>query len=509
MKEITKLLREALPEALGALIASAVLAVIGGVAYLGTGVWLVLLAAGGAIVVTLGCAYVAFSRSLEAEHEETRHKTDWKYPRWRPWAIAALALISTLAIGGTVYYFWHQSQLSDKVIILIADFDGPEQEYGLRKTIWEYLNSELQNRDDIKLERIPQSFEPSAEARAVGENRHGATIIIWGWYTVPGEAVLLSVHFEILHPPRSLPTFASSVAGYPRTLDAADLKGATLQIQLAKEMAYLASFTAGVARYVTRDYDGAVDGFSRALEQLPVNDSELPLGEDEVHKWRGVARVFKSDFDGALDDFDRMIQLKPNSAEGYSYRGSANLSKGDVNQAIRDFSHAIQLETNQLQLAKYYLDRGLAHLSEKDYEQAINDFGQSIDQEPNFEDAYAILGFAYFAVDDYERAIENFNKAFEVRLDHDNKTVLLEFEVPLDSVYYNRGLAYLNNHCYKKAIEDFDQAIRLDSKNADLYYSVGLAYFAQGNYDYAIRNYSRAIYYGPSNAKAYLNRGVT
>jgi tetratricopeptide (TPR) repeat protein len=60
----------------------------------------------------------------------------------------------------------------------------------------------------------------------------------------------------------------------------------------------------------------------------------------------------------------------------------------------------------------------------------------------------------------------------------------------------------------RQAISDFNEAIRLDPKNAAAYNNRGLAYQSVKNSPQAISDYSQAIQLNPNYAEAYCNRGA-
>ena len=61
---------------------------------------------------------------------------------------------------------------------------------------------------------------------------------------------------------------------------------------------------------------------------------------------------------------------------------------------------------------------------------------------------------------------------------------------------------------YSEAIEDFDEAIRLNPQLATAYYTRGLAYGYLGQYQWAIENLDDAIRLDPRLAYVYYARGV-
>jgi lipoprotein NlpI len=114
---------------------------------------------------------------------------------------------------------------------------------------------------------------------------------------------------------------------------------------------------------------------------------------------------------------------------------------------------------------------------------------------PNDAVAFYNRGNAYAAKAQYDRAIEDYDQA--IRLD------------PKDAdVFYNRGNTYLAKAQYDRAIDDYDQAIRLDPKLAPAFYNSGLAYQAKAQYNRAIENYDQAIRLDPKYTAAFNNRGL-
>ncbi len=73
--------------------------------------------------------------------------------------------------------------------------------------------------------------------------------------------------------------------------------------------------------------------------------------------------------------------------------------------------------------------------------------------------------------------------------------------------YNNRGNTYNNLGQPERAIQDFDEAIRLDPKLATAYKIRGDVYRNLGQPERAIQDYDEAIRLAPKLALTYLNRG--
>ena len=108
---------------------------------------------------------------------------------------------------------------------------------------------------------------------------------------------------------------------------------------------------------------------------------------------------------------------------------------------------------------------------------------------------YLRLGNAAYDSEDYRRAIQDYDEA--IRLDPQAALA-----------YHNRGLAYGTLGQYERAIEDYNEAIRLNPQNAMAYYNRGVAYHKLGQYERAIEDYDEVIRLDPEYSNAYNNRGL-
>jgi tetratricopeptide (TPR) repeat protein len=96
-----------------------------------------------------------------------------------------------------------------------------------------------------------------------------------------------------------------------------------------------AYYNRGNAYADKRDYDQAIQDFTKAIELNPRNGV--------VYYNRGVAYGEKGQDDQAIQDFTKAIELNPRFAEAYYSRGSAYGEKGQHDQAIRDLKKACEL----------------------------------------------------------------------------------------------------------------------------------------------------------------------
>jgi tetratricopeptide (TPR) repeat protein len=108
---------------------------------------------------------------------------------------------------------------------------------------------------------------------------------------------------------------------------------------------------------------------------------------------------------------------------------------------------------------------------------------------------YGSRGVGYYGKGDYDRAIQDTDQA--IRLNPNEP-----------SFYYTSGLAYKKKGDYDRAIQEFNEAIRLNPNFERAYYDRGNAYIDKEEYDRAIQEFNEAIRLNPNNANNYNNRGV-
>ena len=102
---------------------------------------------------------------------------------------------------------------------------------------------------------------------------------------------------------------------------------------------------------------------------------------------------------------------------------------------------------------------------------------------------------AYFRKGDNDRAIQDYDQS--IRLDPDSALA-----------HNNRGSAYQHKGDYERALTDYNAAVRLDSGFAVAFSNRGRVHHFLGNYAQAIGDYGQSIELDPDYALAYYNRAL-
>ena len=79
----------------------------------------------------------------------------------------------------------------------------------------------------------------------------------------------------------------------------------------------------------------------------------------------------------------------------------------------------------------------------------------------------------------------------------------------LAETYNNRGIAYVDQGEYQRAIQDYDEAVRLNPSYAHAYYNRGLAHLKRGNQDLAVRDYNQAVRLDPGYTDTPYGKALT
>jgi tetratricopeptide (TPR) repeat protein len=258
------------------------------------------------------------------------------------------------------------------VTILVADFDGVDpQKYRLTEHILQGLHVATSGDSYIRIQSLgsPITEQMGSEyARNIGI-RHGANIILWGYYGASPERADISVYVQVLRVPKCL-----SLRGNLERLNSpiGNFDKYLIQNQVSGEMTYLVLLTAGLARYESGDYEGAIDRLKKALPpDAPPNVPEQMINPEMIYLYLGLAYYHKAgrdDIDKAIAYYDQAISHSNNQdAEAFYNRGDAYARKGQYDLAKADYAVAVQLRPSYAEaISKYNVLGNLKRIPPKD-----------------------------------------------------------------------------------------------------------------------------------------------
>ncbi|HUS53375.1 MAG TPA: tetratricopeptide repeat protein [Thermohalobaculum sp.] len=111
----------------------------------------------------------------------------------------------------------------------------------------------------------------------------------------------------------------------------------------------------------------------------------------------------------------------------------------------------------------------------------------------NVAAAYRLRGLAFSDARDYRRAITDYDWALRIN--------------PSDSaVYFERATAYTRLQDYSQAIEDYDRSLHLEPGNPQAYFLRGVNNYQLGEHSQAIIDYGQALVLDPEYSPVYNER---
>jgi tetratricopeptide (TPR) repeat protein len=215
---------------------------------------------------------------------------------------------------------------------------------------------------------------------------------------------------------------------------------------------------------------------------------------------RGAAFAARRDFVPALADLTKACELTPDEPEYFYRRALLYRQTGAMPQALADLDHAIQVKEDFLPA---YLPRAEIHLSQKNLAAADADF-DSVDR---LAPKQAELRLELANIDERLEKLPAASKQYSLWIDSHPD------DVRLPSALGSRCLASaLQNQDLAQGLSDCNKALRRAEKNYPeyglLYADRGMIYLRQGTYDKAMADFNDALKYSPKSARALYGRGV-
>ncbi|KAI0402857.1 hypothetical protein F4802DRAFT_574041 [Xylaria palmicola] len=96
--------------------------------------------------------------------------------------------------------------------------------------------------------------------------------------------------------------------------------------------------TLGNNAMAAKNFDGAIDAFTQAIELAPENHV--------LYSNRSAAYASKKDWTNALQDAEKTTQIKPDWPRGWGRKGAAHHGSGDLLKAVEAYEEGLKLDPN-------------------------------------------------------------------------------------------------------------------------------------------------------------------
>jgi tetratricopeptide (TPR) repeat protein len=206
---------------------------------------------------------------------------------------------------------------------------------------------------------------------------------------------------------------------------------------------------------------------------------------------RGVAYTNKGDLENAIADFKQVLISAPSSATAHLNLGIAYFENNQLEQALDEFNLVIQrLDSDN---PDAYVSRGNVYRKQKNYSEARQDYQTAIRLSPKHDNAHVKLGIIHAIMGEWRKAFEEYD------------LVIQTLNPKNPEAYYQRGTAYLQQRNLEKALQDFNETLRLKPTYLNALINRGFIYGIRKNWQSAIQDLESAVKINPADGKVHNN----
>ena len=260
------------------------------------------------------------------------------------------------------------------------------------------------------------------------------------------------------------------------------------------------------AYYQTNQFENANEYIKKALKIDPYNPQAISLQNNSLYSIAQKS-INNNDFKKAIEYFEQYLQLEPNDINGLIKISNAYYQTNQFENANEYIKNALKIDPynpEALSLQKNSLySIGQKSVDNNDFKKAIEYFEQYIKLEPNDINGLINISNAYYQTDQLENATEYIAKALEI--DPENSDAL---KIQKNIIYSNAQKSVDNND-FKKAIEYFEQYIKLEPNDINGLINISNAYYQTDQLENATEYIAKALEIDSSNPGAlYLQKNI-
>ena len=220
-----------------------------------------------------------------------------------------------------------------------------------------------------------------------------------------------------------------------------------------------------------KKYSEALDALHKTIRLIP-NDP-VP------HANLGALLTDMGRYDEALDELDQAMKLHVDQDErGWILRlvATVQLKQNRLDEALRNFNTSIELHPEWSAL----MERGRARGMQGDTAGAVGDLNLAVKLQPDSAEALELRAKLFASLGQFDNALADL-QTLHARLPK-NAEVLLQM-----------GGVHQAAQAWQQAIEDYNQALRLDPNNAAAYRGRADSYLSSGQQAPAASDYRKSL----------------
>jgi tetratricopeptide (TPR) repeat protein len=218
-------------------------------------------------------------------------------------------------------------------------------------------------------------------------------------------------------------------------------------------------------------------------------DPKLVESEKDPFK-TGLDFFEKKDYENAMTYFKLALKQNPYNAEICYYLGMC-YKENNTNKAITEFLNAIEIDPEYLDA--YYM-LGITYMESKQYHEASRYFEKVLNLNPEHQETLFHLGVIYTILNRSKWAIELLQKVYDAESNN--------------QIQYYIGLNYVNMKKYNQAEIIFTNIILKDTHFFQAYLGLGYVYIATEKWKVGISQLSSIVYLDPNNEEIHFLLGL-
>jgi len=237
--------------------------------------------------------------------------------------------------------------------------------------------------------------------------------------------------------------------------------------------------------YQRKEYDKSLLAFENATLIIPFNYEIFANKTRAKSMFIAQKYGFKKITDMTIEDVNNinqiilqshyLLKINPNDPDAFKLIGIANFLSGKFDEAKKNFFKSEKIKRT----SEIFIWQGVLSISIKDYNSAESFFMEAQKIDPLNQGAFLNMGILEFNRGNFKKAIEQYNKILDI--ESDNFIAL-----------NNRANAYGELKDYQKAIDDYSRAIEINPDFSQAYKNRALIFNKQGRMDRAGQDFEKA-----------------
>jgi hypothetical protein len=274
----------------------------------------------GVIWLFLFWVYTSKAERLDSKEGQVPKKEKFlQFPRLRGWALAGMIAFPLLTLSGFAIADYIERRLSNKTIILIADFQGPDQKHAVTQMVINSMKRAVSEFPEVQIKPLGEVIKEGTQSEMVRRigTEHKASVVVWGFYD---ESLNGTAHIDQV---RQTSSFSLPRYELDFKVTLPEGRGILVKEALSGDTSLLALLVVGVARYDAGDYDAAIDRFTKALGQQYSSKSESEITDIKFFLGKSLNR--KGKYSDAVDMLQEVVSKRGDDYDVLYWLGSTLL----------------------------------------------------------------------------------------------------------------------------------------------------------------------------------------